>query len=44
MFTGLIQHIGMCAPSRPLRDGGARLSVDLGPLAAESKPGDSHRH
>ncbi|MGD0093138.1 MAG: riboflavin synthase [Planctomycetota bacterium] len=41
MFTGLIQHVGAVRAVAPAPDGGARLSVELGPLAAESKPGDS---
>jgi len=41
MFTGLIQHVGTVSSIAAAARGGARLSVDLGPLAAESKPGDS---
>ncbi|MCY3022910.1 MAG: riboflavin synthase [Planctomycetota bacterium] len=41
MFTGLIQHIGSVTAVSHAAAGGARLSLDLGPLAAHSKPGDS---
>lgn len=41
MFTGLIQHVGILRAVAPVAGGGARLSVELGPLAAASKPGDS---
>lgn len=41
MFTGLIQHVGAVASIAPASGGGARLTVDLGPLAAASKAGDS---
>jgi riboflavin synthase len=41
MFTGLIQHVGTIRTISPVGGGGARLSVDIGPLAAGSKLGDS---
>ena len=41
MFTGLIQHVGTLRSFAPVAGGGARLSVDVGALAAESKLGDS---
>jgi riboflavin synthase len=41
MFTGLIQHVGTVASIAAASSRGARLSVDLGPLASTSKPGDS---
>jgi riboflavin synthase len=40
MFTGLIQHVGAVQSITPLSDGGVRLAIDLGPLAAEAKAGD----
>jgi riboflavin synthase len=41
MFTGLIQHVGTLhsISAQPL--GGARLAIDVGPLAADAKTGDS---
>jgi riboflavin synthase len=41
MFTGLIQHVGSVRAVAAAAGGGARLDIDLGPLAAESKAGDS---
>lgn len=41
MFTGLIQQVGSVRAIAPAGNGGARLSVDIGLLAAESKLGDS---
>ena len=41
MFTGLIQHIGTVRAVLPAGGGGARLSIDLGPLAKRSARGDS---
>lgn len=41
MFTGLIQHIGIVRAVKGVASGGARLNIDLGPLAADSKSGDS---
>jgi len=41
MFTGLIQHVGTVSSIAEASGGGARLSVDLGPLALESRLGDS---
>ncbi len=41
MFTGLIQHIGAVRLLSETPGGEARLSVDLGPLAEGSRPGDS---
>jgi riboflavin synthase len=41
MFTGLVQHIGGVLSVAPAAGGGARLSLDIGPLAARSKLGDS---
>ena len=41
MFTGLIQHIGSVQSIAPVIGGGARLAIDLGPLAALAKLGDS---
>jgi riboflavin synthase len=41
MFTGLIQHIGTLRSIVPSTEGGARLAVDIGPLANHSKLGDS---
>ena len=40
MFTGLIQHVGAVRAVRP-SGGGARLSIELGPLAQKSRLGDS---
>ncbi len=40
MFTGLIQHVGEVRAARRVGDG-LRLTVDLGPLAAGLKLGDS---
>jgi len=41
MFTGLIQHLGTLISLTPVAGGGARLSVDIGPLASHSRLGDS---
>lgn len=40
MFTGIIEHVGTVCEARHGHDGGA-LSVDLGPLAAGTRLGDS---
>lgn len=40
MFTGLIQHVGVVRAVAPSNDG-AKLSIDLGPLALGAKIGDS---
>lgn len=41
MFTGLIQHVGTIRSIKPSKDGNARLSVDIGPLAKKARLGDS---
>jgi len=41
MFTGLIERVGVVVALAPQPGGGARLSLDLGPLAEDAKPGDS---
>ncbi|HEY3324095.1 MAG TPA: riboflavin synthase [Planctomycetota bacterium] len=41
MFTGLIQHIGTVQSIASAAGGGARLSIDIGPLAERSRLGDS---
>ncbi|HYF47864.1 MAG TPA: riboflavin synthase [Planctomycetota bacterium] len=41
MFTGLIQHVGTLHSISPQSGGGARLAIDMGPLAADAKTGDS---
>lgn len=41
MFTGLIQHIGVVRAVKAMAGGGGRVSIDIGPLAANSKLGDS---
>lgn len=41
MFTGLIQHVGEVINIAPTAGGGARLSVDIGPLASGCRTGDS---
>jgi riboflavin synthase len=41
MFTGLIQHVGTVRAIAPNAEGGARLKVDIGPLASGSRTGDS---
>ena len=41
MFTGLIEHVGKIISIEKLRDGDARLVIDLGPLARGTKLGDS---
>ena len=41
MFTGLIERVGGVVALAPQPGGGARLSLDLGPLAQDAKPGDS---
>lgn len=41
MFTGIISHLGSISASRTDNEGTRRLSIDLGPLAAESQIGDS---
>jgi len=41
MFTGLIQHVGVLQSLAPQSGGGARLSVEIGPLARDAKTGDS---
>lgn len=40
MFTGLVEHVGVLA-GLERREGGARLEVDLGPLAEGTRLGDS---
>lgn len=40
MFTGIVEHVGAVAAVQP-QGGGRRLRVDLGPLAADAKLGDS---
>ncbi len=40
MFTGIVQSTGRIARIAP-REGGARVSVDAGPLASEVRKGDS---
>ncbi|MCK5113455.1 MAG: riboflavin synthase [Phycisphaerae bacterium] len=40
MFTGIIRHIGTVRSCRSTA-GGARLTIDLGPLAEHLSPGDS---
>lgn len=40
MFTGIIQHVGRLAASRP-EGAGRRLRIDLGPLADDLRVGDS---
>jgi len=40
MFTGIIRHVG-AVHRISSRGGGKRLTIDLGPLAAESRDGDS---
>src|ERR1700710_2766125 len=41
MFTGLIQHVGTLQSISPTSGGGARLGIDIGPLASDAKLGDS---
>jgi riboflavin synthase len=41
MFTGLIQHIGTIHAIAEVPGGGARLTVEIGPLASGTKLGDS---
>ena len=41
MFTGLIQHVGSVVSFQSIAGGGARVSIELGPLASSSKLGDS---
>lgn len=41
MFTGLIEHVGTIQSFDPNAEGGARLSVELGPLAEGTALGDS---
>ena len=40
MFTGIVQHVGVVRAVRNT-DGGARLAIDVGPLAGDLKRGDS---
>ena len=40
MFTGIVRHVGRIESTRSAA-GGARLAIDLGPLAAGLKLGDS---
>ena len=40
MFTGIIRHVGVVGAVGSA-GGGARLTIDLGPLAASAAPGDS---
>lgn len=41
MFTGLIEHVGALLALAPAAEGGARLELDLGPLAGDAHLGDS---
>jgi len=41
MFTGLVQHVGTLLSIAPTPGGGARLNVDVGPLATGCGLGDS---
>src|SRR5438105_1741553 len=41
MFTGLIQHVGTVSALAAVSGGGARMSVDIGPLASGCKLGAS---
>ncbi|HYE03968.1 MAG TPA: riboflavin synthase [Planctomycetota bacterium] len=40
MFTGIVEHVAALAAVTPARDG-VDLAVDLGPLAADARLGDS---
>ncbi len=40
MFTGIIEHVGVVAAVSPTT-AGQRLAIDLGPLAADMKDGES---
>ena len=40
MFTGIVQHVGVIRAVRDTADG-ARLAIDIGPLAGDLKRGDS---
>ena len=40
MFTGIIEHVGVVSALSPT-SAGKRLSIDLGPLAADLKDGES---
>ena len=40
MFTGIVRHVGQVRSAAPTA-GGARLTIDLGPLADGLAPGDS---
>ena len=41
MFTGIVEHVGSVRTLAPVSGGGARLTLDLGPLAARTALGDS---
>lgn len=41
MFTGLIQYIGTLHSVSSAQGGGARLGIDIGPLAGDARLGDS---
>ena len=41
MFTGLIQHVGELKSLTSVSGGGARLGIDIGPLAKGAQLGDS---
>jgi riboflavin synthase len=41
MFTGLIQHVGTLQSLSAANGGGARLGIDIGPLASDARLGDS---
>lgn len=41
MFTGLVQHVGTLLALSPANGGGARLSIEIGPLAGDARLGDS---
>ena len=41
MFTGLIQHVGILESLAPVEGGSARLTIDIGLLAAGARLGDS---
>lgn len=41
MFTGLIQHVGTLHALNATDGGGARLKLDIGPLASDARLGDS---
>jgi riboflavin synthase len=41
MFTGLVEGTGTVLALAPQKDGGVRLTLDAGPIAADAKLGDS---